>query len=256
MAWEQELWDEFSSESFVYNQAQTDPRKKIHSPVVGIVGMLRSEKLGKDDKLWHEDDFVPMSKEEQDAYIANLAKHSTDWFDVLFRNSFSMNHHLSFSGGSNQYTYYVSLGVTDDRGLVKETDYQRYNLNAKVDLNPSDRLNLGFGIDLSKQKSDSYSMTVSPFEYAYFANPYETLYNPDGSYRSDRTYFNLAGINDGNLSDGVQPPSGFNIMREMKETSSSADNTSASVRMNLGYDIIEKLRISGLVSYTYLTSPK
>ena len=98
MAWEQELWDEFSSESFVYNQAQTDPRKKIHSPVVGIVGMLRSEKLGKDDKLWHEDDFVPMSKEEQDAYIANLAKHSTDWFDVLFRNSFSMNHHLSFSG--------------------------------------------------------------------------------------------------------------------------------------------------------------
>ena len=73
--------------------------------------MLRSEKLGKDDKLWHEDDFVPMSKEEQDAYIVNLAKHSTDWFDVLFRNSFSMNHHLSFFRGSNQYTYYVSLGL-------------------------------------------------------------------------------------------------------------------------------------------------
>ena len=87
-------------------------------------------------------------------------------------------------------------------------------------MNPSARLNLGFGIDLSKQKSDSYSMTVDPFKYAYFANPYETLYNSDGSYRSDRTYFNLAGINDGNLSDGVQPPSGFNIMREMKETSS------------------------------------
>ena len=73
-----------------------------------------------------------------------------------------MNHHLSFSGGSKQYTYYVSLGVTDDKGLVKETDYQRYNLNAKIDLNPSARLNLGFGIDLSKQKSDSYSMIVDP----------------------------------------------------------------------------------------------
>ena len=94
-------------------------------------------------------------------------------------------------------------------------------------------------------------MTVDPFKYAYFANPYETLYNSDGSYRSDRTYFNLAGINDGNLSDGVQPPSGFNIMREMKETSSSADNTSGTVRVNLGYDIIEKLKISGLASYTY-----
>ncbi|RHM44421.1 SusC/RagA family TonB-linked outer membrane protein [Butyricimonas virosa] len=248
LAWEQELWDEFSSESFEYNKTAS---RKIHSPVVGIVGMLRSEKLGKDDKLWHEDNFEPMSGEEQEAYISNLAKHSTDWFDVLFRNSFSMNHHLSFSGGSKQYTYYVSLGVTDDKGLVKETDYQRYNLNAKIDLNPSARLNLGFGIDLSKQKSDSYSMTIDPFKYAYFANPYETLYNSDGSYRSDRTYFNLAGINDGNLSDGVQPPSGFNIMREMKETSSSADNTSGTVRVNLGYDIIEKLKISGLASYTY-----
>ena len=248
LVWEQELWDEFSSESFEYNKTAS---RKIHSPVVGIVGMLRSEKLGKDDKLWHEDNFEPMSGEEQEAYISNLAKHSTDWFDVLFRNSFSMNHHLSFSGGSKQYTYYVSLGVTDDKGLVKETDYQRYNLNAKIDLNPSARLNLGFGIDLSKQKSDSYSMTVDPFKYAYFANPYETLYNSDGSYRSDRTYFNLAGINDGNLSDGVQPPSGFNIMREMKETSSSADNTSGTVRVNLGYDIIEKLKISGLASYTY-----
>ena len=248
LVWEQELWDEFSSESFEYNKTAS---RKIHSPVVGIVGMLRSEKLGKDDKLWHEDNFEPMSGEEQEAYISNLAKHSTDWFDVLFRNSFSMNHHLSFSGGSKQYTYYVSLGVTDDKGLVKETDYQRYNLNAKIDLNPSARLNLGFGIDLSKQKSDSYSMTVDPFKYAYFANPYETLYNSDGSYRSDRTYFNLAGINDGNLSDGVQPPSGFNIMCEMKETSSSADNTSGTVRVNLGYDIIEKLKISGLASYTY-----
>ena len=192
-----------------------------------------------------------MSQEEFALRSQEMAKRNTDWFDVLFRNSFSMNHHLSFSGGSKQYTYYVSLGVTDDKGLVKETDYQRYNLNAKIDLNPSARLNLGFGIDLSKQKSDSYSMTVDPFKYAYFANPYETLYNSDGSYRSDRTYFNLAGINDGNLSDGVQPPSGFNIMREMKETSSSADNTSGTVRVNLGYDIIEKLKISGLASYTY-----
>ena len=51
LVWEQELWDEFSSESFEYNKTAS---RKIHSPVVGIVGMLRSEKLGKDDKLWHE----------------------------------------------------------------------------------------------------------------------------------------------------------------------------------------------------------
>ena len=29
---------------------------------------------------------------------------------------------------------------------------------------------------------------VNPLEYAIYANPYERLYNPDGSYAADATY--------------------------------------------------------------------
>ncbi|MFR7808633.1 MAG: hypothetical protein ACLU4N_04800 [Butyricimonas faecihominis] len=43
------------------------------------------------------DGFEAMSVAEQEAYLNNLASHSTDWFDELFRNSFEMNHHLSLS---------------------------------------------------------------------------------------------------------------------------------------------------------------
>lgn len=248
LAWERELWDEFSAAPFEHNKTEK-PLK--HYPVVGIVGMLRAEKLGRDDKLWLEDGFEPMSTAEQDAYIEELGKRTTNWFDVIFRNSFSMNHNLSFSGGSDRNTYYVSLGVADQNGLVKETDYERYNVNAKINTNATERLNMMFGIDLSKQKSKSYSTVINPFEYAYFANPYEKVYNEDGSYRPDRTYFNLQSINEGNANIVILPTNGFNIMRELKETSSTADNANARVQMNLTYDLLSYLRFSGLASYTY-----
>ncbi len=247
LAWEQELWDEFSAATFENNIAEN---KSAHVPVVGIVGMLRANKVG----TWSEGNFTPLSKAEQDARIEELGKQTTDWFDVLFRNSFSMNHNLSFSGGSPQNTYYVSVGITDQNGLVKETNYQRYNINAKINTKPIERMEMMFGFDLSQQKSRSYSMSINPFEYAYFANPYEKLYNDDGSYRPDQTYFGLAGINDGNATDDFMPTNGFNIMREMKETSSDADDASARVQVNLDYEILNQLKFSGLMSYSYNSS--
>ena len=66
LAWEQELWDEFSAEKYNSND------DNVWYPVLGIVGMLRANKLGKDGKVWTDDGFEPMSTAEQDAYIACL----------------------------------------------------------------------------------------------------------------------------------------------------------------------------------------
>lgn len=118
LAWEQKLWDEFSADAYAQGAS--------HVPVVGIVGMLRSGKLGKNGTLWTDENFEPMTTAEQDAYINELASQTTDWYDTIFRNSFSMNHHLSLSGGSRNYTYYASLGYTDKNGLLRNNDYKRY----------------------------------------------------------------------------------------------------------------------------------
>ena len=244
LAWEQELWDEFSADAFAHSEK--------HVAVVGIVGMLRTNKLGKNNTLWTHDNFEPMTTAEQDSYIAELGKKTTDWFDVIFRNSFSMSHSLSFSGGSERSTYYVSLGYNENNGLVKETDFERYNLNAKVNLKPTHRVNLGFGIELAKLKSRSPSMAVDPFTYAYFANPYEKPYNEDGSYRADMTYFNLSALSDGfGAVAPILPTDGFNILREMKQTSGDADQSNVTARMDLRYEFTSKVRFNGLVSYSY-----
>jgi TonB-dependent starch-binding outer membrane protein SusC len=102
LAWEQELWDEFSADAYANN---IENNRKDHVAIVGLVGMLRAGKLGKNNTLWTHDDFETMTTAEQDAYITELKKSSTDWFDVIFRNSFSMSHNISFSGGSEDVTY-------------------------------------------------------------------------------------------------------------------------------------------------------
>ena len=133
LAWEQELWDEFSEPYF---------KAKKRYPVIGIVGMIRSG-YGK---------YKGMTKAQQDAEIERLGSHTTDWFQELFRNSVSHSHNLSLSGGSDKSTYYVSLGYSNNVGLVKKTDYSRYNLSSKLDIKANKRVKLGLSMDMAWQE--------------------------------------------------------------------------------------------------------
>ena len=233
LAWEQELWDEFSQPYFERGERY---------PVVGLVGMIRSG-YGK---------YAGMTKEEQDAEIARRGETTTDWFKQLFRNSVSNSHYLSLSGGSDKSTYYVSLGYSHNNGLVKHTDYDHYNIGTKIDMKPNKRVKAGLSLNASWQKSGASSLGVSPFTYAYFANPYEMPYNEDGSYRADETYWELR------LANGDQtlqmPENGFNVMRELDNTSNETRNFDMQAIANLSVTITDKLSFEGLASYGYVSN--
>jgi len=85
IAWEQELWDEFSAPRMAAG---------LEYPKVGIVGMVRSG-YGR---------FAEMAgnKALQDKYLEELGKNTTDWFGLIFRNSVSTNHHINLSGGGQK----------------------------------------------------------------------------------------------------------------------------------------------------------
>src|SRR5690606_22423069 len=124
--------------------------------------------------------------------------------------SLSQSHYLSFSGGNEFSTYYLSTGYSNNTGLVRNTSYDRYNVSAKIDMNPHRKVQIGFNADLAGQVSKGPSPTADLFRYAYFANPYERPYNEDGSYKADQTYYNIKSINGGGY-DTYTPPNGVNI---------------------------------------------
>ena len=243
--WEEELWQEFGAANLAAGAA--------HVPVVGIVGMLHTDRIGKNGTLWTDtENFEAMSETEKATYLNELRSHSTDWFREIFQNSFSMTHHLSFSGGTQTATYYASLGYSTEEGLLKQDRFDRYTVNAKVNLSPSRHIKWDVSLSVSNLVSQGPATTVDPYTYAYFANPYERPYNEDGSYRADMTYFNLNNINEGEdyLSSHL-PPQGFNILRELEETEGDSKKFSATGQATLTLDITGGLQFSGLMSYTF-----
>lgn len=225
LAWEQELWDEFSAP----RQAQG-----LTFPVIGAVGQIRSG-FGK---------YAGWSKAQQDAEIARLAEHSTDWFKELFRPSFSHSHYLSLSGGSDKSRYYVSLGYLDNKGLLQGDGYNRYNLSSKLDLSPSKRVQLGLNLDLALQDAQAPSAYIDPYSYAYFANPYERPGTADETYRSI--------LRANGQPDPDYPTLGFDMLRELRETHNKVRNLTANTTANLTVKLTDDLSLSGMAAFGYV----
>jgi len=63
-----------------------------------------------------------------------LGSSNTNWQQELFRTAFSMDHNLSVSGSAKALPYRVSLGYTDQNGIMKNTGMNRFT--GAINLNP------------------------------------------------------------------------------------------------------------------------
>jgi TonB-linked SusC/RagA family outer membrane protein len=85
--------------------------------------------------------------------IANPAEPygaGTDWQKEIFRTGPIQNYNLSASGGGDNYSYSISGGYIDQDGIVKKTNYNRWNFRVKSDLTKG-RVKVGESIILSKE---------------------------------------------------------------------------------------------------------
>ncbi|GAB3961041.1 TonB-dependent receptor [Spirosoma harenae] len=56
-----------------------------------------------------------------------------NYFDQIFRTGYGTDNAISISGGRDNTQYYVSFGYLKNEGIIKGTDFTRYNLRARVD---------------------------------------------------------------------------------------------------------------------------
>lgn len=94
---------------------------------------------------------------------------SYNWLDEVTRAAFQQNHSLSFSGGTEKGSYYLSFGYTDQEGLVESSGYKRYTgrINAEQSLKPW--LKVGTNTTYSRSEDDLVDGKV--FAVARAANP-------------------------------------------------------------------------------------
>ena len=60
---------------------------------------------------------------------------NTDWQDEIYRTAVSTDHNITVAGGIKNMPYRVSFGYTNQSGIVKTSNYQRYT--ASINVSPS-----------------------------------------------------------------------------------------------------------------------
>lgn len=61
------------------------------------------------------------------------SKPNNDWQDIMLNPALMQNYNLSVKGGGKYANYYNSIGYTNQDGVVKGTNFQRYTMQSKVD---------------------------------------------------------------------------------------------------------------------------
>ncbi len=67
--------------------------------------------------------------------------------DWLFRNGTSTNHDLSISGGTDDVSYYASIGYLNTQGIVITQGFERYNARLNLDAKLGNKFRSGLNIN-------------------------------------------------------------------------------------------------------------
>ncbi len=116
---------------------------------------------------------------------------NTDWFDALTRQGAYQQYDISASGGNEQTQFYLSGGYFNSKGALLGTDFQRYNVNLKINNQATDRLSIAGGLKLNHRVKNGQSdggSSGNPVRMYKRYMPWLNIYNEDGSY--DLSYAN------------------------------------------------------------------
>jgi TonB-linked SusC/RagA family outer membrane protein len=82
---------------------------------------------------------------------------NTDWQDEIYRNGSTQNHQASVSGGSDNVNYYVSGTYFGQNGIIVNSDFEKIQFLANVDIQVNDRLKIGINSIASRSEQNGVS---------------------------------------------------------------------------------------------------
>ena len=88
---------------------------------------------------------------------------STDWQSETLRPGGFKNIQLSATGGSKEMRYFVSGGYQNDEGIQNKSNYEKFNIRTKVDIDLSKKVKLTVNLNPSYAKKISPSQNFTNF---------------------------------------------------------------------------------------------
>ncbi len=128
--------------------------------------------------------------------IANPAV-DTDWLAQIFQTAPITSQELSFSGGDDKTTFFLSGTLFNQDGIIRGTDYQRLSGRLNVDHKITDWFKLGasYGVTRSLNNRVEGDQSLNgPLPNAISLPPIHPVYTDDGNYDESGPYANPVAI--------------------------------------------------------------
>ncbi len=111
----------------------------------------------------------------------------TNWANEVSPSApLTQNYSLSASGGHEKTQYFTSLGVNSQDGTFDNSNFRRYNLLLKLNLQAAKNLKIGTSLNLSSSTQTSPDANLLSRVYEF--RPDLPVYNPDGTFTFSDTF--------------------------------------------------------------------
>ncbi len=177
-------------------------------PVYGAKDYMIERNLVREE-MWYRDnkigpyygnvnagDVAPYTPVYSQSEIDGARNSDKTAMDAITRAGYTQQHNLSLSGGNGKTSYFASGNYFDQKGVILNTGYKRYNGRVSLDQVVSEKIKIGASVILSNSNADN-TLTGGVNENggivtaAIYWAPNIPLQNPDGSYPLSPYYPNI-----------------------------------------------------------------
>lgn len=102
-----------------------------------------------------------------------------DWAGEMFESKLRQEYNLTVAGGNDKATYYVSMGLLDDSGIIEGSGFTRYSGRFKGEYKVTEWLKIGANVNYNYAKSNypgEQTNTASSGNAFYIANMIAPIY--------------------------------------------------------------------------------
>ncbi len=121
------------------------------------------------------------------AFLLDTVRHNgcKNWWDAITRTGMKQQHAVSVSGGTDKMQYLVSASYYDEKGIVKSSDYKRFNSRANIKAELASWLDLTANLTYTKEnRSGIPEGSSSILKQALYQSPLTYLRNEKGYWYS------------------------------------------------------------------------
>ncbi len=179
----------------------SNPWKKIK--VMGTEDYALMQDYINGTSLYSADGRLYQTKQPDGSYVYDDHKHflvdtiarnsPANWWDAITRTGFKQQYNLAVSGGNDNTKFMVSAGYFNEKGIVRGSDYNRFNARVNVNQKITKWLTLMANISYSNENRDLIPEgSASVLKRSLYQSPMVMTYNTKGYWTEDHPLAQLA----------------------------------------------------------------